>query len=101
MSPSRQRNIPLETAEMLAVQALAFIAQDGERLGRFLAVTGLGPAQIRDAVKEPGFLAGVLDHLAADEALLVAFAEHVAIDPATVAAAREVLAGGAWKREVP
>ena len=32
-----------EAAEALAIQALAFIAGDAERLGRFLAVTGIGP----------------------------------------------------------
>ena len=48
-----------EAAEGLAIQALTFIAGDGERLGRFLAVTGIGPAEIRAATREPGFLAGV------------------------------------------
>ncbi len=36
-----------EAAEGLAIQALTFIAEDPERLGRFLAVTGIGPAEIR------------------------------------------------------
>ena len=34
-----------EQAEGLAIQALTFIAGDGEQLGRFLAVTGIGPAE--------------------------------------------------------
>lgn len=34
-----------QQAEGLAIQALTFIAGDGERLGRFLAVTGIGPAE--------------------------------------------------------
>ncbi len=89
-----------EAAETLAVQALAFIAQDGERLGRFLAVTGIGPAQIREAAGEPRFLAGVLDYVAADEALLVAFAQQAGIDPAWIARARRVL-GTASERDVP
>ena len=38
-----------EAAEMLAVQALTFIAEDPERMGRFLAATGLEPGQIRAA----------------------------------------------------
>src|SRR5882672_9143271 len=63
-----------EAAETLAIQALTYIAGDGERLGRFLAVTGIGPAQIRAASSEPGFLLGVLDHLAGDERLLSGFA---------------------------
>ena len=55
-----------EAAEGLAIQALTFIAGDGERLGRFLATTGIGPAQIRAAAQEPSFLLGVLDYLAPD-----------------------------------
>ena len=32
---------------------------------RFLAATGIGPGQIRAAAREPGFLAGVLEHMLA------------------------------------
>jgi hypothetical protein len=89
-----------EAAETLAVQALSYIGQDADRLGRFLAVTGIGPAEIRAAAAEPGFLAGVLDYLASDERLLTDFAAESGHDPATVAAARLALGGG-WEREVP
>ena len=44
------------------------------RLAAFLDVSGFLPGQIRDASREPGFLAGVLEHMLADESLLVAFA---------------------------
>ena len=36
-----------------------------EQLGRFLAATGIGPDQIRNAARDRSFLAGVLDHLPA------------------------------------
>ncbi len=87
-------------AEELAIQALSFIAGDGERLGRFLAETGIGPAEIRAASGEPGFLVGVLDHLAADERLLTAFAAEAGIDPSAVGKAIAAL-GGHWERESP
>src|SRR6516225_3863144 len=64
-----------EAAEMLAVQALTFIAEDHERMSGFLASTGLESGQIRVAAQEQGFFAGVLEHLLADESLLVAFAD--------------------------
>jgi hypothetical protein len=89
-----------DAAEGLAIQALTFIAGDGERLGRFLAVTGIGPAEIRAASSEPGFLIGVLDHLAADERLLAAFAVEAGVDPSDVGKALAAL-GGHWEREVP
>jgi len=89
-----------EAAEALAIQALTFIAGDGERLGRFLAATGIGPAEIRAAAREPGFLIGVLDHLAGDERLLTAFAAEAGIDPGDVGKAIAAL-GGHWEREIP
>ena len=80
-------------AEQLAIAALGFIAGEPERLGRFLALTGIGPKSIRTAAREPDFLVGVLDHLASDEQLLRAFAEQNEFDPEQVMQARELLAG--------
>ena len=82
-----------EAAEMLAVQALAFIAADQTRLAGFLNTTGLSPAAIRAAANQPGFLAGVLEHMLADESLLIAFAEAAGIDPAAIARARAAFGG--------
>jgi hypothetical protein len=90
-----------EAAEALAVQALSYIAQDGERLGRFLGLTGIGPAEIRTAAREPGFLAGVLEYLAGDERLLTDFAREAGHEPATIEAARIALGGSSWEREIP
>ena len=89
-----------EAAEGLAIQALTFIAGDSERLGRFLAITGIGPAQIRSAAQESGFLIGVLDYLAGDDRLLAAFAAETGLNPADVGKALAAL-GGHWEREIP
>lgn len=80
-------------ANELAVSALVFLAADSDRLGRFLALSGIEPQTIRLAAKEPGFLAGVLDHIAGDENLLLAFAEENQIRPQDVTRARILLAG--------
>jgi hypothetical protein len=85
----------------LAIQALSFIAAEPERLGRFLAISGIGPADIRAAAREPGFLAGVLDFVVADERLLRAFAEDSSVAPREVGAALIALGGAHWEREVP
>jgi hypothetical protein len=90
-----------EQAENLAIQALTFIGSDTERLGRFLAVTGIGPAEIRAAAREPGFLVGVLDYVASDERLIAAFAGENNLDPADIDRGRVALAGGTWERDVP
>ncbi|HEY1474359.1 MAG TPA: DUF3572 domain-containing protein [Pseudolabrys sp.] len=96
----RPVSLTQEAAEGLAIQALTFIAGDGERLGRFLAITGIGPAQIRAAAHESGFLIGLLDYLAADERLLSAFAAETGVDPAAIGKAIAAL-GGHWAREIP
>jgi hypothetical protein len=82
-----------EAAEMLAIQALGFIAAEPERLEAFLGATGLTLDRLRESATEPDFLAGVLEHMLADESLLLAFAESAAIDPAAVARARNALGG--------
>lgn len=83
-----------DAAEALALQALSFLARDPDRIGRFLASTGLGPQQLRQAAQEPGFFAAVLDHLMADEPLLMMFSEDAGIEPRAVPVARHVLNGG-------
>jgi hypothetical protein len=90
-----------EAAEGLAVQALTFIAGEAERLGRFLAVTGIGPAEIRAAAAEPGFLTGVLEYLAADDRLLTEFAGQVGADPTDIGKALAALGAGSWERDSP
>ena len=82
-----------EAASALAIAALTFIASDPERLGQFLALSGIGPESIRAAARDQDFLLGVLDHVVGDESLLVAFANANEIDPLDVERARRVLAG--------
>ena len=89
-----------EAAEMLAIQALGFIAAEPERLDAFLAATGLTLDRLRESANAPDFLGGVLEHMLADESLLLAFADSAAIDPAAVARARNAL-GSNWERDIP
>lgn len=81
-----------EEAAALALAALAFLAEDTPRLGRFLALTGLGPDQLRALADTPETLLAVLDHLLADESLLLVFAASKGVPPEAVAAARAALA---------
>ncbi|WP_332685767.1 DUF3572 domain-containing protein [Bosea sp. (in: a-proteobacteria)] len=80
-------------AEALALRALAFLASEPERLEPFLAATGLGPATLRSAAQEPGFLLAVLDHLCASDSLLLEFAGNLSLNPEIIGQAREILAG--------
>ncbi|HWV96378.1 MAG TPA: DUF3572 domain-containing protein [Xanthobacteraceae bacterium] len=92
---------PREVAEIVAVQALSFIAAEPERLGLFLAESGLGPETLRSAASDPQFLAAVLDFVLRDDAMVKAFAGSVELDPTNVAAARQVLGDPHWERDIP
>jgi len=85
---------------MLAIQALAFLAEEPERLSAFLSATGIAIDDLRNAAGETDFLTGVLEHMLGDERLLLDFAGGVGIDPANVARARHAL-GGEWNRDLP
>ena len=91
LDPAQQR----EKATSIAIGALSFVAAKPEELGRFLSLTGINPESIRAAAREPGFLVGVLDHLANDERLLLAFANQSGLSPEDVGQARAILANEA------
>ena len=90
-----------DAAEHLAIQALAYLAQEPEKLARLLALSGLDPQTMREAAHDPRFLGGILEYVATDEALLIAFAAHAEVPPERVVMARDTLSGGPWERGMP
>jgi len=98
---TKLKSNPRQAAEALAIQGLTYLGSDSERLGRFLTSTGLGPQSLRAAAKETSFLAGVLDHIASDQQLLIGFAAEAGVKPADVDRARRALGGGDWERDIP
>ena len=92
---------PREVAEIVAIQALSFLAGDSARLGAFLAETGIGPETLRQSATDPQFLISVLDFVLRDDASVKAFAEVSKLHPTNIAAARQVLGDPHWERDVP
>jgi hypothetical protein len=92
---------PREVAEIVAVQALSFIAGDPARLGAFLAETGIGPETLRSAAADPRFLASVLDFVLRDDDTVKAFASVSQLHPTNIAAAHQALKDPDWERDVP
>ena len=90
-----------EVAEIVAVQALSFVAGDPERLGLFLAESGIGPETLRTAAANPHFLVSVLDFVMRDDATVKAFAAASELHPTNIAAARQALSDPAEERDVP
>lgn len=77
--------------ETIAVRVLERLAADPERIGRFLALTGLDPGSLRSAASRPDFLPAVLDHVVSDEALLVEVAAEAGLRPEAIAVAQQRL----------
>ena len=82
-----------EWAQTLAIEALGFLASDMERLEPFLSLTGIDISNLRRVAAQASFLVAVLDHLAGDESLLLAFAANGGHNPADIERARQTLAG--------
>jgi len=91
MRPKTQTHA--DEAEILAINALGFLASDGERLQRFMDLSGLDVAAIRAGAANPAFLGGILDHLLADESLLLIFAEEQQLRPERISDLRRKLPG--------
>jgi hypothetical protein len=82
-------------AEAIALQGLAFLAEEPGRLQRFAAATGLDLGELRARADNPELLAAVLEHLAGDESLLLVFAASRGIAPESIAPAIRRLQAGA------
>jgi hypothetical protein len=101
MSESRHNKQPSrEYAERVAVAALGFLGEDEERLHRFIALSGIDPADIRSSAADPAFLSGVLAHIMEDDRLAEAFASDQGLTPESLMRAAAAL-GGHWERDVP
>jgi len=87
----RSKTLDRDTAEAVALQGLAFLAEDGARLARFLALTGLEMAEVRARAGSRELSAAVLEHLCADESLLLVFAASRGLAPDSIARAAALL----------
>jgi hypothetical protein len=85
----------LEQAQSIALTALVFLAEDASRLSRFLALTGIGPEELRAGADTRQMLGAVLDHLLGDESLLLVFSAAKSVPPEAIAPARALLAKSA------
>ena len=80
-------SVARDAAEQTAVAVLGWLASEPDMLGRFLALSGLEAGQLREAVDDPDFLAGMLDFVMAHEPTLLEFCEASGTKPEAVAAA--------------
>jgi Protein of unknown function (DUF3572) len=86
-----KNRITPERAEILALEALAWLAGRPDDIGRFLNVSGLGAADLRQAVGRPDLLGAVLDFLLTNEPLLLDFCRDASTSAQSVHMARHAL----------
>lgn len=84
-----------ETAETLALDALAWLLADDGRAPAFLNATGADPAELGARLGDPAFLVGVLQVLLQDEGWVRAFCADTGRPPTAPMAALHALPGGA------
>ncbi len=77
--------------EALALGALGWTLSEERRAGRFVALTGLTPAGMRERLDDRAFLAAVLRFLEGHEPDLVACAGELGVSPTMLVMAREAL----------
>ena len=78
-------------AATLALAALGWVLEDGERADRYLDLTGMDPDTLRAGLGDPQVLASTLDFLANHEPDLIRSAEALAVTPEELIAARHDL----------
>ena len=84
-----------EPAQVLALQALAWLAADDELFPVFLNATGASAADLRARAGDAEFLGAVLDFLMMDDAWVIAFCDQHALPYTLPQQARAALPGGA------
>jgi hypothetical protein len=89
--PAKSAGLSVETAEALAATALAALTGDPPRLQRFMADSGIGPDDLRAALGSRDILIAALEHVLADESLLLVVATEANTKPETLMAALHLL----------
>ena len=84
-----------DSAEVLALEALGWLAADEDLVGVFVGSTGATTAEMRERAQDPEFLASVLDFLLMDDAWIQAFCAAKNYKPDFPLRARATLPGGA------
>ncbi len=83
-----------ETAETIALQALAWLAANEDLLPTFMGATGIGAGDLRQRAADPDFLASVLDFILMDDAWVTGFCDAQRLPYDALLQARQSLPGG-------
>lgn len=84
-----------DSAETIAIQAVAWLAGNDELFPVFLGATGASTDDLRTRIGQPEFLGSVLEFLMMDDAWVIAFCDSTGLAYDHVRVARQTLPGGA------
>ena len=83
-------------ASIIALNLIAYIASDEDRLERFLGLSGISLNDLQSSAASPEFQGFILDYALQDESLIIAFAESCSMKPETLQRARFALPGATY-----
>ncbi len=83
-----------EQAEIIAIKALSWLADDTDRLERFSNLAGIAAPDILAQAGSAEFLGGVMDFLLSHEDMLLAFCSENDLPPEIAIRCRRELPGG-------
>ena len=83
-----------ETAETVALQALAWLAGNDDLFPVFLGATGASGSDLAAQAGQPAFLASVLDFVLTDDAWITTFCDAAGLPYDAPMRARAALPGG-------
>ena len=86
--------MPQESAEIVGLQALAWLAGNEDLLPVFLGSTGASEVDVRNGATDPEFLGGLLEFLMMDDAWVISFCDSISIPYERWIEARQSLPGG-------
>ncbi|WP_299611826.1 DUF3572 domain-containing protein [uncultured Tateyamaria sp.] len=83
-----------ESAEVVGLQAIGWMAGNEELLPVFLGATGASEADMRAGIGDPAFLGALLDFIMMDDAWVTAFCDAQSLPYDAPMRARMALPGG-------
>jgi hypothetical protein len=83
-----------DSAELIGLQAVAWLASNDELRPVFLGATGASESDFRAGLEDPEFQGAVLDFILMDDAWVAGFCEGLGLDLDTPRMARGMLPGG-------
>ena len=85
--------ITSDSAETIALRALAYVVGRDAALKQLIAQTGITPPSLHERASDPALLSGVLDFLFSNETFLVDFCEIEGFSPDNLDHVRQALSG--------